>query len=310
VLSNIRARALSWAGILMLTAVSLGLAHAEHPKGPLILTEDVGRFYRVYEAAGGHPSADELDHGYIDPGSDGLHQFTKLRNVSGATLVAAIAKHPQTFADARRCAVVLPAVKQRLGAAFDKLARLYPEAKFPPVTVLIGRGNTGGTTSASGVIIGLETLCAADWDNPNVEDRFVHTIAHEYGHVQQPGAQVDPVNPTVLYASLIEGGAEFTAELISGDVANYRLKTLTKGHEAAIEAAFVVDEDKTDLSPWLYNGLGTPEHPGDLGYWVGYRIVKSYYQHASDKHQALRDIFEMKDPKAFLAESGWRPAAS
>jgi uncharacterized protein YjaZ len=111
----------------------------------------------------------------------------------------------------------------------------------------------------------------------------------------------------VLFASLIEGGAEFTAELISGDVANHQLTILTHGREAAIEAAFVADQDKTDLSAWLYNGPGTPEHPGDLGYWVGYRIVKAYYHHASDKHQALRDIFQMKDPKVFLARSGWRP---
>ena len=41
---------------------------------------------------------------------------------------------------------------------------------------------------------------------------------------------------------------------------------------------------------------------GDLGYWVGYRIVKSYYQHAADKRRAIRDILEMSDPKAFLAD--------
>jgi uncharacterized protein YjaZ len=108
--------------------------------------------------------------------------------------------------------------------------------------------------------------------------------------------------------SLVEGAAEFTAELISGDVGSYQLKSWTKGREAQIEAAFVEDEDKTDLSNWLYNGPGTPEHPGDLGYWVGYRIVRAYYQNAADKHQALRDIFGMRDPKAFLARSGWRPA--
>jgi hypothetical protein len=50
-----------------------------------------------------------------------------------------------------------------------------------------------------------------------------------------------------------------------------------------------------------------PEKPGDLGYWVGYRIVKSYYQHAADERQALREILEMTDSKAFLAKSGWYP---
>jgi len=163
-------------------------------------------------------------------------------------------------------------------------------------------------TDAAGVAIGLEAICAADFMEPDLEDRFVHTIAHEYGHIQQPRAdQTDVPGATVLFASLIEGGADFVAELISGGLGAYHLAALTRGREAAIEAAFVADEDKTDLSGWLYNGRGTPEHPGDLGYWVGYRIVKAYYQHASDKHQALRDIFEMKDPKAFLARSGWRP---
>ena len=57
----------------------------------------------------------------------------------------------------------------------------------------------------------------------------------------------------------------------------------------------------------MYNGPGDAAHPGDLGYWVGYRIVKAYYARARDKHAALKAIFAMKDPKAFLAESGWRP---
>jgi hypothetical protein len=67
----------------------------------------------------------------------------------------------------------------------------------------------------------------------------------------------------------------------------------------------VADEDKTDLSAWLYNS--TPTQPRDLGYWVGYRIVKSYYQQAPDKRQALRDIYGMTDPHQFLAKSGWYP---
>ena len=41
--------------------------------GPAIHIEDVDRFYKVYDAAGGHPTAEQLQHDYIDPGSDGLH---------------------------------------------------------------------------------------------------------------------------------------------------------------------------------------------------------------------------------------------
>ena len=68
---------------------------------------------------------------------------------------------------------------------------------------------------------------------------------------------------------------------------------------------FLADVDKTELSDWLFNG--TADTPGDLGYWVGYRIAKAYYRHASDKQLALREILEMSDPKEFLSKSGWYP---
>jgi uncharacterized protein YjaZ len=145
---------------------------------------------------------------------------------------------------------------------------------------------------------------------PNIEDRFVHLIAHEYAHVQQPAAETDDPNTTVLLSSELEGGAEFIAELTSGSVSNNHLALWTNGRENEIETAFVADEDKTDKSDWLYNGVGTPQKPGDLGYWVGYRIVKSYYQHAPNKQLALRDIIEVQDAKAFLARSGWYPGIS
>ena len=122
---------------------------------------------------------------------------------------------------------------------------------------------------------------------------------------QQAPALADNEHPTVLEASLIEGAAEFTAELISGEISSYQFVGTMKGREKEIETAFVSDEDKTDLTKWLYNG--TREKPGDLGYWVGYRIVKSYYQHSADKRQAFREILEMTDPKTFLAKSGWYP---
>jgi hypothetical protein len=279
--------------------------------GPTIHIEDVHRFYQVYDAAGGHPNTDQLQHDYIDPGSDGLHQFAKLRNISGTTIAEALAKHSEIYSGAKRCMVVLPSVRRRVGLALRKLGRLYPEARFPPVTIAVGRGKpVGVTTSTSGVLIGLEALCATDWLNPNVEDRFVHTIAHEYGHAQQAPTLIDDENPTVLGASLVEGAAEFTAELISGGVGYSQFRVWTKGREKEFETAFVSDENKTDLSSWLYNATpekATPEKPGDLGYWVGYRIVKSYYQHAVDKRRAFREILEMTDPKGFLAKSGWYP---
>jgi len=297
-------RALVLAAMFAVTG-GRGVIAAAGPQ-PEIHIEDVTRFYQVYDAAGGHPSAAQLQQDYLDAGSDGLHQLAKLRNVTGERIADALAKRPEMYVEARKCVAVLPRVRQRLHAALGKLGALYPQARFPPVTIAVGRGKPVGVGSpATGVQIGLEALCSTDWLNPDLEDRFVHVIAHEYVHVQQSQALGDDPHPTVLQISLIEGIAEFTGELISGDVSYSQLRKQVAGRENQIETDFAADEDKTDLSKWIYNG--TPDKPGDLGYWVGYRIAKAYYQHAPNKRRALREMLQMTDPKAFLAKSGWRP---
>jgi len=217
-----------------------------------------------------------------------------------------LSKHPELYVRARNCMTALPRVRERVDVALRNLVRLYPQARTPPVTIAVGRGKPVGVGSpVTGLQIGLEALCSAEWMNPNVEDRFVHVIAHEYAHVQQVRALVDHEHPTVLERSLIEGAAEFVAELTSGKTGLAHFDALTKGREQEIETAFAADVDQTELSRWVDNS--TMEQGNDLGYWVGYRIVRTYYQRTADKQQALREILEMSDPHAFLTKSGWRP---
>ncbi len=291
---------------LILPAIApLAVAQGGPLPDPVIETDDVARFYRLYDATEGHPGAEQIQREYLEPGSNGLHQLARLRRVTGESIAQAIAAHPETYRDARRCMAVLPAVKSRLIESLATLRHVYPAASLPPITIAVSRTKPVGMTDADGVRIGLEALCATTYLNPDIEDRFVHVIAHEYGHIQQNAAERTGEARTVLEASLMEGGGEFTAELISGEVGNQAPGQLAKGHENEIETRFVAAMDKTDFSAWLYNGTNQP--PGDLGYWVGYRIIKAYYLNARDKRQAIRDIFLMQDPKAFLRESGWYP---
>lgn len=275
---------------------------------PVIETRDVERFFEIYNAADGRPTADVLQRDYLDAGSEGLRTLARLRKVTGKSIADAIAKRPEMYAQARRCTDVLPRVRERLVLALRKFKELYPEMRVPPITIAIGRGQPVGVGGReTGVQIGLEALCATEWINPNIEDRFVGVIIHEYAHVQQavPFSELD--GATVLSASLEEGAAEFITELTTGAISFNYMSGLVAGREEEIERAFVPDIDKTDFSDWLYNS--TPETPADLGYWVGYRIVKSYYEGADDKRKAIREIFEMTDPKEFYAKSGWRPGA-
>src|ERR1700735_5216035 len=59
--------------------------------GPVIRIDDVARFYTVYDAAGSHPTAEQLQRDYLDVGSDGLHIFAKIRNITGANMAATLA---------------------------------------------------------------------------------------------------------------------------------------------------------------------------------------------------------------------------
>lgn len=277
--------------------------------GPEIRTSDVDRFYALYDVSGGKPDIERIQRDYLDGATKGFATFMAMRRITAESIAARIAAQPDLYVKARDCARHLPAIRTRLIVSLGKLRALYPEAALPPVTLAIGRGKPVGVANRDGVMIGLEALCAADFMVADPQDRFVHVIAHEYVHVQQArtGADAD-AGMTVLHASMVEGGAEFIGELMSGAVSYQHLARITKGREAAFEAGFLDDADKpAEGSRWLYNGLGSPEWPGDLGYWVGYRIAKAHYARATDKRASIRAIIEMRDAKAFVAASGWRP---
>ncbi|PZO52302.1 MAG: lytic murein transglycosylase [Alphaproteobacteria bacterium] len=287
-------------------AATTTAAHAQRAADPLdarIETAHVDAFFRIYDVASGRPDAAALQP-YIDNGSAGVRGFIPNRIVSAENLAARVAQRPQIYSDARTCAQNLGDVRARVRAAFLALEALYPEATYPQTYILIGANNSGGTANSEALMIGLEVMCrSGSPDTSALDIRLTHIIAHEMVHSLQSSF----AGETVLSQSLNEGAAEFIAELMTGRISNNHLIEWTAGREAEIEQRFAADMDNRDLSTWLYNGVGTPEAPGDLGYWVGYRIVRDYYERAPDKRQAIGDILRGTDARAFLAASGWRP---
>jgi Predicted Zn-dependent protease (DUF2268) len=279
------------------------------PGAPEIRISDVELFYRVYDAAGGKPTAEQLQRDYLTPGSAGLHEFLARRIRSAEVLAKKIAQDPAPYEKARECMAALPDVQARLAVVLPKLKQLLPEAKFPPVTILIGRNSAAGIPGEAGVMMGLERACTGDWWEPNVSDRLVHLISHEYIHIQQPDWQNDENGGNsrlnVLAASLSEGVAEFGGELISGSVGEVHLQRWLAGCDSHIAVDFLRDADSLDTSSWLSNGPGTAQRPGDIGYWVGYRIAKAYYARANNKREAFENLIRLDNPKAILRASGW-----
>jgi len=88
---------------------------------PAIHIEDVELFFEVYDAAGGRPTAGQIQRHYLDAGSAGLHRFAEARNTTAARIADAIAEQPEIYANARRCLSVLPRVKDRVADALQRL---------------------------------------------------------------------------------------------------------------------------------------------------------------------------------------------
>jgi hypothetical protein len=108
------------AGIAVLIGALAFAATAGAAEGPEIQTEDVERFYRIYDGAGGHPTVEQLQRDYLDAGTDGLHTLMKIRNLTAARIVEAIAKRPEMYTNAKRCTAVLPRVRQRVAVSLHE----------------------------------------------------------------------------------------------------------------------------------------------------------------------------------------------
>src|SRR3546814_1453563 len=75
---------------------------------------------------------------------------------------------------------------------------------------------------------------------------------------------------------------------MTGSVAYPLLHQWAKGREKELETIFLAEKDQKAIgSRWLYNQKGAGGWPGDLGYWIGYRVAKSYYDRAPDKTAAI-----------------------
>ena len=299
---------------------------ATDPAAAQIVTSDLAHFWAAYDAGGKNGSAGEFQSKYLDAASGGLRDFIQSRNLTASSLSQMVSAYPRYFASIRSSNLAFAtdsAITARVRANFATIKSLYPPSVFPPVTLLIGRFSTGGTTSTNGMLIGsefysksadtpLDELGTFQRTNVKSADSLPIIVSHEHAHILQGRANgiFTHSNKNLLEQSLIEGGADFIGEQSSGGNINAWLRPIALPMEPSLWADFKSQMHGTDVSRWLYNqgtSTATPTRPGDLGYFIGYRIVEAYYMKQADKVAALRDIIEMKDADAFLAASGYAP---
>lgn len=209
--------------------------------------------------------------------------------------------------DRRRRAPDRPADREILvagsspGAAFREFQALYPGTVFPPVWFIGGHMGPGGMKEQVGAVVAAQRYL----QNP---EGVVHIALHELTHFQQAMVQgVDtyqriypPGGGSLLALALREGTAELFAELTTGQHINAAAEAYGLAHEAQLWAEFSGQLEDADTGDWMFVRPADPERPADLGYWMGYRIVRSYYDRAPDKMAAAMSLLALTDFSPFL----------
>jgi uncharacterized protein YjaZ len=121
-------------------------------------------------------------------------------------------------------------------------------------------------------------------------DRVPAIVAHELIHTQQ----LRGPRSTLLARAIVEGAADFLGELISGLNMDLHVYEWAAPREAELWDDFRDVMGGEANAGWLY-GSRSEDEPADLGYWMGYQIVKAYYDRAEDKHAAVREIATVTD---------------
>lgn len=282
---------------------------------------DIPNFWAAYDEYRRTKSISAFQSLYFDHASAGLVDFIRKRDITAVSLAQMVDAFPKYFAAIRPISTTLVngAIDQQVRLGYARMKELYPATVFPTVTFLIGRFSTAGTTANNRILIGSEFYFANDGvprdellqfqrDNVSPLASLPIIVAHEHTHVLQARAAGIFGASTLLEQALVEGSADFIGELVSGGNVNAHLRDYALSREHQLWLDFQGVMGGNDVSQWLYNqGSATGDRPGDLGYFIGYRIAEAYYAKASDKKQAVKDIIEVANALAFLKASGYNP---
>ncbi|MEO8561018.1 MAG: DUF2268 domain-containing putative Zn-dependent protease [bacterium] len=247
---------------------------------------------------------------YLDEGSVGLAAYRRKFDVGRSELCAAIHKNPERYAHLSVVAPGLDSAMDRIGKIVGRARQLVPDARAPDVYMVVGNGISGGSTTrgaAPMILIGAELLGSAQ----GVPGTVAHELAHTLQRFPFRGISSGPrfLQATLLHQSLVEGTADLVGELLTGEPKH---NAYGEAHESELWAAFQHDMHGHDHSDWLYNGAnrGISTHPPDLGYWMGYRIAKAYYDRSLDKTAAVHELLTTHDFDALVVASGYRGGRS
>lgn len=293
-------------------------AAARDPATTRFSYADVDRFAAALVALDTTRDSAAVLHRYLLEGTKGLRAYAGQFRVSDSSMLAALRRHPGHYRVLRDLPARLRAEEAHVRAGLAALERLYPRAVHPPIWYVIGNGRAGGQASRHGVLIGADVYGVPD-DSSEATDQMLarglhrtrevaSLVVHETVHFNQaadaPLTYLRTWNN--LARALKEGSADFVAELATGATINAPAHAYGGAREGELWAAFAPTLNTTTTEPWFFV-RPADGRPPDLGYYLGYRIVRAHYLRSSDARTGVRAIMELRDYDRFLRASGYAP---
>jgi hypothetical protein len=273
------------------------------------ITSDITNFWAAYDKITATKDSVEqyaaLNTLYLDKGTVGLKAFMELKYVSAKFYINTINRYPLFWQSVRANTLKTRESAESISLNINKLRLIYPELKPAKLYFTIGALMSNGTTKDSMVLIGSELAMAdAQVETKEFPKQFSHLKpyfegnpiehvvflnVHEYVHTQQKSN----IGHDVLSFSLLEGVAEFIAVKTMEKASPTPAIAFGKQNDEAIKQSFIKDMFTQNYGNWLWNSFDNAFKMRDLGYYVGYAICEKYYDAATDKKQAIKEIVQL-----------------
>lgn len=270
-----------------------------------VFLDDIDRFWIAYDSV--QTTTDTLKQIqymktlYTDKGTDGLKLFMKMRRYTPELWARVIRQYPKFWKSIRPNTLIVKQKQTEILAAVEQFKKVYPDYRYATIYFTVGALRSAGVAEGNTALVGMEltggtsSTDVSEFTNKRIEkafktqkiDNIVAVTVHEYVHTQQKEE-----GRSLLGQSIYEGACDFITELTLGTPLTHSYLLYGKAHEAELKVDFKNEMLNADYSQWIYNG-STAKEMGDLGYFMGYAICKSYYDHAADKKKAIKDIIEL-----------------
>ena len=300
--------------LLLLTA-RIGFAQSHYQ----IFTQDIPTFWAAVDQLPENGTyADSLQifqTQYLDRLTPAGREFIKRIDYDAEEYLNSFAAHPNFWRTIREPTLRTVSDTAQLRDIFAVYERELPGYRQPDVAFVIGCLRSGGTASSKTLFVGVEMMGLDntvdrselnDWlKNVLPEEPDLPTIvAHETIHTQQPKLVL---KATLARAALMEGVCDFIPDLLFGRNANPVQFEYGEAHECALWQEFLADEphEKDAITDWMYQGDSSKDRPADLAYYIGYKIAAAYYEQATDKRKALKELIDFRRAKKILAAANY-----